>query len=138
MPRTDIYAQTTTIGGASPRETEILAFGLCNARLGRATDPVARIEALHKTHQLWSMLVRDLAAEGNRLPGPVRQQLIELGFWAMHYSLTAMGRPLSLQPLIDVNQNIMEGLRAQASGSGAISRKALTEEPGGLSLGYSS
>lgn len=138
MPRQDTYAQITTVGGASPRETEILAFGLCNARLGRATDPVARIEALNKTHQLWSLLVRDLAGEGNGLPGPVRQQLIELGFWAMHYSLTAMGRSLSLQPLIDVNQNIIDGLRAQGAGSAAVARKGMVEAASGASVGYSS
>lgn len=113
MQRRDTYAQTVHIGGASPREAEILAFGLCNTRLGKVSDHRARIEALNKTHQLWSLLVRDLACEGNQLPDSIKQSLISLGFWAMHYSLSAMGRDLSLQPLIDVNQNILDGLRAQ-------------------------
>lgn len=115
MQRRDVYSQAVHIGGASPRETEILAFGLCNARLGKATDVLARIDALHKTHQLWSLLVRDLAGEGNQLPQPVKESLLSLGFWAMGYSVAAAGRDLPLLPLIEVNQNMIDGLRAQVT-----------------------
>jgi len=114
MPRRDNYSQSVHIGGASPRETEILAFGLCNARLAKVGDGRSRIDALNKTHQLWSLLVRDLASEGNGLPQQLRQELINLGFWAMQYSSMATCQDLPLQPLIDVNQNILEGLRAQS------------------------
>ncbi len=115
MQRGDIYFQTPELGGASARETEILAFGLCNARLTRATDSKSRIDALHKTHSLWSLLVRDLAGDSNQLPKQVKDELIGLGFWAMRYSVAAAGQDLSLQPLIDVNQNIADGLRLQAA-----------------------
>jgi len=86
---------------------------LCNARLAKVADPKTRIEALNKTHQLWSLLVRDLCSDGNNLPPPLRQDLIGLGFWAMRYCNIAILRDLSLEPLINVNQNILEGLRAQ-------------------------
>ncbi len=109
------YAKSVHIGGASPRETEILAFGLCNARLAKAADPRARIEALSKTHQLWSLLVRDLAMAGNNLPEKLRHELIDIGFWAMRYSTGAMTTEWSVTPLIEVNRNIMEGLRSQQS-----------------------
>lgn len=109
----DIYSQKIHIGGASPRETEILAFGLCNARLRSCGDSASRIDALNKTHQLWSLLVRDLASNANNLPEGLKKQLVDLGFWAMGYSVAAMGRDLPIQPLIDVNQNILEGLRLQ-------------------------
>lgn len=115
MQRRDVYSQVVHIGGASPRETEMLAFGLCNARLGCAPEGRKRIEALNKTHQLWSLLVRDLSSDGNQLPISIKQSLVQLGFWAMGYSRAAMGRDLPLQPLIDVNQNILEGLRAQSA-----------------------
>ena len=113
MQRQDSYAQTVHIGGASPRETEMLAFGLCNARLRNSTDARSRIDALNKTHQLWSLLVRDLAGNANRLPAELKKQLVDLGFWAMGYCVAAMGRELSVQPLIDVNQNILDGLKLQ-------------------------
>lgn len=113
MQRNNAYSQTDQIGGASPRETEILAFGLCNARLKKAADPAARIDALNKTHQLWSILVRDLSGDGNNLPVDVKSGLIDLGFWAMGYSISAICKNLPVQPLIDVNQNVLEGLRGQ-------------------------
>lgn len=115
MQRQDAYSQSIHIGGATPRETEILALGLCNARLRSVTDARSRIDALNKTHQLWSLLVRDLAGSANKLPAEIKAQLVDLGFWAMSYSVTAMGRELSVQPLIDVNQNILEGLKMQQS-----------------------
>ena len=115
MQRGDVYFQAPDLGGASAREAEILAFGLCNARLSRATDSKSRIDALHKTHQLWSLLVRDLAGDTNQLPKPLKDELISLGFWAMRYSVAAAGQDLPLQPLIDVNQNIADGLRLQAA-----------------------
>ena len=121
MQRGDVYFQTPQIGGASARETEILAFGLCNARLSKANDTRSRIEALHKTHQLWSLLVRDLATDDNRLPKFLKDELIGLGFWAMRYSIAATAEELPLQPLMDVNRNIADGLRAQVSAVSAPS-----------------
>lgn len=124
----DVYSQKVHIGGASPRETEILAFGLCNARLKACRDAGSRIDALNKTHQLWSLLVRDLASNANRLPESLKKQLVDLGFWAMGYSVAAMGRNLALQPLIEVNQNILDGLRLQQAATTDVdavtSRKA--------------
>jgi flagellar protein FlaF len=96
-----------------PRETEIRAFGLCNDRLSEADTPRARIEALHKTHQLWSVLVKDLQSPGNALPGNLKQQLLSLGIWAMMYCTRAILGALPVQPLIDVNCNMIDGLRAQ-------------------------
>ena len=113
MRRHDAYTQTVHIGGATPRETEMLAFGLCNARLRSALDVASRIDALNKTHQLWSLLVRDLAGSANRLPSELKKQLIDIGFWAMSFSVSAMGREVSLQPLIEVNQNMIDGLKMQ-------------------------
>jgi flagellar protein FlaF len=119
MQRRDGYGQTVHLGGASPQETEILAFGLCNARLSKAKDKRERIEALNKTHQLWSLLVRDLASVGNNLPDHIKSQLIDLGFWAMQYSVSAAAHDMSVQPLIDVNRNVADGLRAQIQSAAA-------------------
>jgi flagellar protein FlaF len=60
-------------------------------------------------------LVRDLSAEGNLLPDDLKQNLIDLGFWAMRYGSLAVSQTLSLEPLIAVNRNIMDGLRAQVA-----------------------
>lgn len=116
MTRTASYFRTPQLGGATPRETEIMAFGLCNERLSKADTPRARIEALHKTHELWSLLVKDLQLPGNALPDDLKRQIVGLGFWAMSYSTQAMPGELPVQPLIEVNRNIIDGLRAQQVG----------------------
>ena len=113
MTRTASYFRTPQIGGATPRETEILAFGLCNDRLAKADTPRARIEALHKTHELWSLLVKDLQFPGNGLPAELKEKLTVLGFWAMTYSTQAIPSDLPLEPLIEINRNIIDGLRQQ-------------------------
>lgn len=105
------YSRNSDLGGATPRETEAVAFGLCNARLAQANTPGERIAALHKTHMLWGILVRDLSHAGNRLPEQLRQQLLGIGVWAMSYSVAAMTNEASLQPLIEVNRNLADGLR---------------------------
>ena len=129
MQRGDVYFQNPQVGGASARESEILAFGLCNNRLSKATDARSRIEALQKTHQLWSLLVCDLSSEDNQLPKFLKDDLTQLGFWAMRYCIASMSRDLTLQPLIDVNQNILEGLRMQAANQQAASSAAPTSAP---------
>jgi flagellar protein FlaF len=115
MQRTASYFRTPQIGGATPRETEILAFGLCNDRLTRAATPRERIEALGKTQELWSLLVTDVGSEGNALPDDLKKNLIGLGFWAMQYATRAILKELPLQPLIDLHRDMIDGLRAQAA-----------------------
>ena len=113
MQRTASYFRTPQIGGATPQETEILAFGLCNDRLARAATPRERIEALGKTQQLWSLLVNDLGMEGNGLPDELKQNLLRLGIWAMSYSTRAILQDLPLNPLIELHRDMIEGLRGQ-------------------------
>ena len=115
MQRTASYFSTPQIGGASPREAEILAFGLCNDRLTNAATPRERVAALGKTQQLWSLLVKDLGTAENRLPEDLKQNLIGLGFWAMNYATRAMLQDLSLQPLLELHRDMIAGLKAQAS-----------------------
>ncbi len=115
MQRTASYFRTPQIGGGTPQETEILAFGLCNDRLTRAATPRERIEALGKTQQLWSLLVNDIGGEANRLPAELKQNLLRLGFWAMDYATRAMLHDLPVEPLIGLHRDMIEGLRAQAS-----------------------
>jgi flagellar biosynthesis activator protein FlaF len=127
MQRRGGYGQGDHLGGASPRETEILAFGLCNARLSKAVEPRERVEALFKTHQLWSLLVRDLASDGNKLPSPLKESLIGLGVWAMNYATAAIARDLPVEPLIEVNRNVADGLRAQNQSQTQARAKPVSE-----------
>jgi len=96
----------------------LAAFNMVNRDLENADTEQRRIQAIGRNHQLWSLLVRDLALESNGLPAPLRGQLIELGFWSMRYSIQATLLKLPVQPLLTVNRNIVEGLLAQKRPSG--------------------
>ena len=74
-----------------------------------------RVRAIGRNHELWSLLIKDLAQSGNRLPEALRQSLMQLAAWSMRYSILANLRDLPVQPLIDVNTNIIEGLQAQSA-----------------------
>ena len=97
----------------SPKETELAAFAVITRSLEDAADDAARIRALGRNHGLWSTLVKDLAMAENALPAGLKAELVALGTWSMHYSTLAILRKLSVQPLIDVNRNIADGLASQ-------------------------
>ncbi len=114
MPRGLRQYQNPALDAASPRESEIVAFTLCNAGLEKAATPVERIGALYKNHQLWSTIVKDVAMDGNGLPVELKSQISDLGRWAMAYSIVAMANDVAIAPLMQVNQDMVDGLRAQA------------------------
>src|SRR5690348_5972376 len=109
------HYQSPGLQAATPQESEAIAFAMCNAALGNAADGRQRVEALHRNHQLWSMIVKDVAKETNSLPADLKRRIGELGLWSMRYSVAAMESDLSMAPLIQVNQDMIDGLRAQKS-----------------------
>lgn len=78
-------------------------------------DTTTRIRALGRNHDLWSMLVKDLARQGNKLPETLKSELISLGLWSMRYSTVAILNDLPLAPLIEVNRNVAAGIAGQTS-----------------------
>ena len=100
---------------ASPREIELRAFRYVNGLLAAAADMPARATALHKTHQLWSLLLADLTLPGNALPGPVKGNLVSLGLWAQREATARLDDGASLAPLIELHRDMIAGLEAQAT-----------------------
>lgn len=101
----------------SPREIEIRAFRYVNGLLAAVTDAdvLARMTALRKNFQLWSMLLSDLMLPDNALPAELKAHLASLSLWAQNESNRAMfedGR--SLEPLISINRDMIEALETQA------------------------
>lgn len=96
-----------------PRHTELSLFRVINRELAAAGEHRALMHALGRNHTLWSLLLRDLASEGNRLPAHLKQQLVGIGAWSMRYSTLAMLKDLPLRPLIEVNANVAAGLEPQ-------------------------
>ncbi|MBW8270437.1 flagellar biosynthesis regulator FlaF [Caldovatus aquaticus] len=105
---------------ASAQDIEIRAFTYVNGLLAAAGQGrAARIQALYKTHRLWSLLLDDLLSDGNRLPPELRARLVSLGLWAQRESLARMSDEGSVEPLIALHRDLAEGLAAQRRGAGA-------------------
>ena len=101
----------------SPRELEYRAFGQATASLLRAKEEGLKFaelaEALQANQRLWSMLAADCALPGNQLPLDLRAQIISLSLWVARYTSEVQRSAADLDPLIDVNRTMMEGLAAR-------------------------
>jgi flagellar protein FlaF len=97
----------------TPREAEARAFRHVNALLAAATDTPSRVAALHKTHQLWGILLAALADPANPLPTELKARLASLGLWAQRECFARMGDAASLEPLMAVHRDMIEALSAR-------------------------
>jgi flagellar protein FlaF len=101
----------------NPRELEYRAFGQVTAGLLRAKDEAAAsgalAEALDANRKLWNVLSADCSVPGNALPLALRGQIISLALWVARYSSDVLRDGADLEPLIDINRTMMEGLAAR-------------------------
>src|SRR6188472_3367279 len=101
------------------RGTEYALFAQITARLkaveesDRTSFPVLA-RAVTDNQRLWATLAEDLMGDANRLPVPLRAQLISLAEFVRKHSLAVLGGRARLAPLIDINTAIMKGLRGEA------------------------
>jgi flagellar biosynthesis regulator FlaF len=96
----------------SGREIEVIALNFANRKLREAQAPQPRREALAVNIRLWSTLLNGVQDQNSPLPPILRQDLVSVGTWAMRYSNQALNRMMSLDPLIDINQDMIDGLSA--------------------------
>jgi flagellar protein FlaF len=99
----------------APRQVEYRLFGLVTRALMEAAetdekDVKARIRALHWNRRLWSALANDCSTDSNALPPEARAQIISLSIWVNRHTSAVMQRKEKIQPLIEVNRVIMQGL----------------------------
>lgn len=103
----------------SPRELEYRAFGQVTATLvrlreeGAAAPAQPLIDAIDANRRLWNLLSADCALPGNQLPLTLRGQIISLAMWVARYSSDVLRSGADLEPLIDINRTMMEGLGAR-------------------------
>jgi flagellar protein FlaF len=101
----------------NPRELEYRAFGRATAALVRLKDekPAAALiaEALEVNRKLWNVLAADCAVPENQLPLTLRGQIISLAMWVSRYSSEVLRDGADVEPLIDINRTMMEGLLAR-------------------------
>ena len=107
-----------------PKQTEYRLFGLVtralmDAEQRDASDHRGRMKALHWNRRLWTTLATDCASPENRLPTPLKANIISLSIWVDRHTSDVMQKQAAIQPLIDVNRIIMQGLSGQMAGSPA-------------------
>lgn len=99
----------------NPREVEYRVFGIVTAALLRAketgrADLAALSKALYDNRRLWSALLTDCARPENKLPSDTRAQIMSLAVFVDKHSSLVMREGESLDPLIDINKAMMDGL----------------------------
>ena len=107
-----------------PKQTEYRLFGLVTRALMDAeqtdvSDFNGRMKALHWNRRLWTTLAADCASPDNRLPMQLRASIISLSIWVDKHTSDVMQKNAAIQPLIDINRIIMQGLSGQMAGSPA-------------------
>ena len=108
-----------------PKQTEYRLFGLVTRALMDAeqkdvSDHSGRMRALHRNRRLWTTLATDCANPDNRLPMQLRANIISLSIWVDKHTSRVIQKQDAIQPLIDVNRIIMQGLSGQMGGPGPV------------------
>ncbi len=103
----------------NPRDAEYRLFGQVTRALMQASeveeaDVQARMDALDWNRRVWSALAADCSAPSNTLPVEVRAQIISLSLWVSKHTSAVMRREEEIEPLIDINRIIMQGLSGRA------------------------
>lgn len=102
----------------NPRDTEYRLFAKVTGALMDAKDAARMdpklIDALGRNRRMWSVFASDCASDGNQLPEQLRAQIISLSLWVSKYSSEVMRGKAPIDPLIDVNRAVMEGLAQKA------------------------
>jgi flagellar protein FlaF len=76
------------------------------------------MKALHWNRRLWTTLATDCSSPDNRLPMQLRANIISLSIWVDKHTSEVMQKQAAIQPLIDINRIIMQGLSGQMAGAG--------------------
>ncbi|WP_374471385.1 flagellar biosynthesis regulator FlaF [Phenylobacterium sp.] len=117
--------QRTAVSAESPRETEYRLFAQVTLALMEAAkkDPMdigGRIDALDWNRRVWNFLGDDCAHPDNKLPQELRAAIISLAIWVGKHTSAVIRRQEEIEPLIDVNRIIMQGLSGNGgAGAGA-------------------
>jgi len=102
-----------------PRTTEYRLFGQVTGALidvqkaGHDSSPLL-VDAIDWNKRLWRTLAADCMDDRNQLPQEVRAKIVSLSLWIAKYSRKVTREGASLDPLIQVNRTIMQGLRGAA------------------------
>jgi len=105
---------------ADPRRTEALILSKLAAGMIRAAEPsggfAALAAAVHENRRYWRLASDDLAGDGNKLPLPLRAQLLSLAAFVEKETGRILAGETTSEALIEVNRAVARGLFAQSPG----------------------
>ncbi len=100
------------------RETEYRLFGQVTGALisaqreGRTGGPLG--EVVDWNRKMWRLLAADCLDDHNKLPDGIRANIVSLSLFVTRYSRDVLRKGASLDPLIEINRSIMQGLQGTA------------------------
>lgn len=103
----------------SSREAEMFAFRRANQLLNAADNADSRRNALSINFKLWSLLLRGAENISNPLPDILRADIVALGAWVLIETNSLMSSARPLRSLIEINQDMIEGLSGAADTTSA-------------------
>lgn len=124
-------AQTQSV---DPRDIEYRLLAQVTSAMMRARENPdnvkPRLEAALWNRNIWSALRVDLSSDGNQLPKELRASLISVSLWIEKETMSVMEGKGDLDAMIDINRNIMAGLKPDTSADEEIrNASAEPQEP---------
>jgi flagellar protein FlaF len=99
----------------TPRGIEYAIFSRVTHRIKAAAEKGASgfpalADALHQNRRLWTILMSDVASDGNGLPRDVRARLFYLGEFTLHHTSKVLDGEADPGALLEINTAVMQGL----------------------------
>lgn len=117
------YQQAAT-RAESPRDMEYRLFAQVTRALMEAAaldkyEIGKRADALDWNRRLWTTLGQDCARPDNQLPASLRASIISLSIWVSKHTSLVIRNEEEIEPLIEINRMIMQGLSANSAAAAA-------------------
>lgn len=98
-----------------PRTTEYRLLGqvtqsLMEARSLQRHEFTKLAHALDWNRRVWQAFANDCSVEGNGLPPALRAGIISLSIFVTKHSSAVLREGAQIEPLIDINRTVMQGL----------------------------
>ena len=117
------YQQAAT-RAENPRDTEYRLFAqvtraLIDAAALDRTEVGKRMDALDWNRRMWAVLGTDCANAENGLAPSLRASFISLSIWVSKHTALVIRNKEEIEPLIEINRMIMQGLASQGAQAAA-------------------
>lgn len=102
----------------NPRSTEYRLFGQVTGALmdmqkqGAKGGPL--VDVIDWNKRMWRTLATDCMDDRNQLPRELRANIVSLSLWVRKYSKQVTREGAPMEPLIEINRAIMQGLGGAA------------------------